>query len=163
MEGALQVDWKVFVGQLIDLAILFFVLKTFVFGPLSNMLKKRQEKIEEGINKSAEAEIKLKSLLETKQRMEVENEAKRKEIIAMAEEEAKKRLADALEKAEQEKALLLNKAEKEAAALIAQQQKEIEKKIVDNAFVLAEKLLQENIDEAKNKKITEEFLNKLSV
>lgn len=162
MEGGLQIDWKVFIGQLVNFAILFFVLKIFVYGPFLNMIKKRREKIEEGVNKSLEAESKLKSLLEVKQKMEAENEAKRKEIISAADEEAKKRLAAASEKAEQEKAAVLNKAEKEAASFKEKQREETEREVVDNAFALTEKLLQENINDAKNKKITEEFLGKIN-
>lgn len=161
MEGGLAIDWKVFIGQLVNFAILFFVLKIFVYGPFLNMIKKRKEKIEEGVNKSLEAETKLKSLLEVRQKMEVENEAKRKDIILSADEEAKKRLALAAEKAGAERAAILSKAEKEASALKAKQQEDTEKEIIDNAFALTEKLLQENINEAKNKKITEEFLSKI--
>jgi F-type H+-transporting ATPase subunit b len=160
MEG-LEIDWKVFIGQLINFAILFFLLKQFVYGPFMAMLKKRREKIEEGVNKSIEAEEKLAKLLDVKQKMEADNESRRKEIISGADEEAKKRLVVANEKAEQERATLLSKAEKEAIALKEKEKEQTRKATIDNAFALAEKLLAENIDQTKNKKITEEFLSKI--
>lgn len=160
MEG-LEIDWKVFIGQLINFAILFFLLKQFVYGPFMAMVKKRREKIEEGVNKSLEAEEKLAKLLDTKQKMEADNEAKRKEIIFEADEEAKKRIVTANEKAEQERSAILTKAEKEAVALKEKEKEQTRKETINNAFVLAEKLLSENIDQTKNKKITEDFLSKI--
>jgi F-type H+-transporting ATPase subunit b len=160
MEG-LEIDWKILIGQLINFAILFFLLKQFVYGPFMAMVKKRREKIEEGVNKSIEAEEKLAKLLDTKQKMEADNEAKRKEIISGADEEAKKRLVVANEKAEQERAVILSKAEKEASALKEKEKEQTRQETIDNAFALAEKLLAEKIDQTKNKKITEEFLSKI--
>jgi F-type H+-transporting ATPase subunit b len=160
---ALEIDWKIFIGQLINFAILFFLLKAFVYGPFLAMIKKRREKIEEGIEKSVAAEEKLKKLLETKQKMEADNEAEKKEIIFSANEEAKKRIASGIEKAEQERQAILLKAEKEAQEKKEKELEKTKKETIENAFVLAEILLKENIDETKNKKITEEFLSRLKL
>ena len=160
MEG-IEIDWKIFIGQLINFSILFFVLKTFVYKPFLATIKKRREKIEEGVNKSFEAEEKLQKLSEIKKKMEAENETQKREIIFAAEEEAKKRVSLAMEKSEQERATVLAKAEKEAEALKEREKEKIKKQIVENTFSLTEKLLKENIDDSKNKKITEEFLNKI--
>lgn len=160
MEG-IEIDWKIFIGQLINFSILFFVLKTFVYKPFLATIKKRREKIEEGVNKSFEAEEKLQKLSEIKKKMEAENEAQKREIIFAAEEEAKKRLFLATEKSEQERATVLAKAEKEAEDLKEREKEKTKKQIIENTFSLAEKLLKENIDDNKNKRITEEFLNKI--
>lgn len=160
MEG-LEINWMVFLGQLLNFAILFFLLKFFVYGPFLNMIKKRREKIEEGVNKSVEAEEKLRKLSEVKKNMEAENEKKKKEIILAADEEAKKRLIASTEKSEQERAAILLKAEKEAQSLKETEKENTRKETIDNAFALTEKLLKENIDGNKNKKITEEFLSKI--
>lgn len=160
MEG-IEIDWKIFIGQLINFSILFFVLKTFIYKPFLETVKKRREKIEEGVNKSFEAEEKLQKLSEIKKKMEAENETQKREIIFAAEEEAKKRVSLAMEKSEQERATVLAKAEKEAEAFKEREKEKIKKQIVENTFSLTEKLLKENIDDSKNKKITEEFLNKI--
>ena len=148
MEG-LEINWMVFIGQLINFAILFFVLKVFAYKPFLAMVNKRREKIAEGVNKSVEAEEKLAKLSSIKKNMEAENEAKKKEIILAADEEAKKRLSEALEKSEKERAAILLKAEKEAQSLKESEKEKTRKETVGNAFALAEKLLKENIDEKK--------------
>lgn len=159
--SALEIDWKVLVGQIVNFAILFFVLKVFVYKPFLNLLKTRRDKIEEGVNKSVEAEERLSKLGEMKRKMEEKNEEERKVVLVKAEEEAKKRLDESARKAEEEKDELLVKARKEAEDIKEKEREETKKKTIENAFALAEKLLKENVDEKKGKKVTEEFLNKL--
>ena len=63
--------------------------------------------------------------------------------------------------AEKEKEAILLKAQKDAQ-LFKESEKERSKKIlIENAFILTESILKENIDEEKNRKIVEEFLGKI--
>lgn len=161
--SSVEIDWKILVGQLVNFAILFFVLKTLIYKPFLNLLKTRREKIEEGINKSIEAEKELSKLGEMKVDLERINEEEKKKILIKAEEEAKKRLEEANKKAEDERSAILAKAQKDAESLKEAEKKETRKKTIDNAFQLTEKLLKENIDEKKGKQIAEDFLSKLKV
>jgi F-type H+-transporting ATPase subunit b len=158
-----EIDWKILVGQIINFAILFFVLKYFLYKPFLSLLEKRRKKIEEGIKMSNEAEENLKKVSEVKRKMELKNEEDRKAILIRAEQDAKKRLEEAMKAAEEDRAGLLAKAEKEAAALKEKEKENTKKAIVDNAFNLVEKLVKESMDDSKNKKISEEFLSKLKI
>ncbi len=158
-----EIDWKILVGQIINFAILFFVLKQFIYKPFLSLLRARREKIEEGVNKGTEAEEGLKNLQEIKRKMEDVNEEERKVIISKAAHEAKKMVEEAAKSAEEEKFALLARAEKEARTLKEKDQEKTKREIIDNTFTLTEKLLRENIDDEKNKKITEEFLKKLKI
>ena len=160
MSG-LEVDWKILVGQIVNFAILFFVLKFLLYKPFLSLLKIRREKIEEGINKSIQAEEKLGELREIKDKMEKENEEKKKEVLVRAQEEAKKRSEETAKKAEEEKEALLLKARKEAEAIKEKEAEATKKKTIENAFLLTEKLLKGSIDEKKGKEIANDFLSKL--
>ena len=46
----LGIDWKIFLAQLVNFGIVFFVLKKFAFSPIQKLLKERQSKIEKGLN-----------------------------------------------------------------------------------------------------------------
>lgn len=161
--SSVEIDWKILVGQIINFAILFFVLKTLIYKPFLNLLKTRREKIEEGINKSIEADKELSKIGEMKSDLERINEEEKKKILIKAEDEAKKRLEEANKKAEEERSAILAKAQKEAEVLKESEKEETKKKTIENAFNLTEKLLRENIDEKKGKQIAEDFLNKLKV
>ncbi|HOF44661.1 MAG TPA: F0F1 ATP synthase subunit B [Candidatus Pacearchaeota archaeon] len=162
MSG-LEINWKILLGQIVNFAILFFALKLFVYNPLLSLLKTRREKIEEGVNKSKQAEEKLGQIRDLKEKMERENEAKKKEILLKAQEEAKKRSEELVKKAEEEREALLLKAQKEAEAIKEREAEATKKKIIDNAFLLTEKLLKESIDATKGKEISEDFLSKIKV
>ncbi|MFA5013463.1 MAG: F0F1 ATP synthase subunit B [Candidatus Paceibacterota bacterium] len=157
----LAIDWKILIAQIINFAILFFLLKQFVFGPFLALMKKRREKIEEGIQKSDEAEEKLKKIMEVKERADRENEEKRKETLLRAGEESKEKIRLATEKADKEREAILIRAEKDARELKEREQEETQREMIENAFLLTEKLLKENVDENKNKQITEDFLKKI--
>lgn len=160
MSG-LEINWKILVGQIVNFAILFFILKLLIYKPFLNLLKTRREKIEEGINKSIEAEGKLGELRDLKDKMERENDEKKKEVLLKAQEEAKKRSEESARKAEEEKEALLLKAKKEAEEIKEKEKEATKKQTIENAFVLTEKLLKENIDPKKGKEISEDFLSKI--
>lgn len=161
--NSVEIDWKILVGQIINFAILFFVLKSFIYRPFINLMKTRREKIEEGINKSIEADERLNKIQELRQEMEKKTEEEKKKILSSAEAEAKKRAEESFKKAEEERASLLSKAEKEAEDLKEKESEKTKKETIDNAFALAEKILKENIDAKKGKGIADEFLKKLKV
>jgi len=159
--NSVEIDWKILVGQFVNFTILFFVLKALVYKPFLNLLKKRREKIEDGVSKSLEAEEKLVKLGELKSDLERKNAEEREKILLKTQEEAKKRLEDSILKAEEERQGILAKAKKEAEDLIEKEKELTKKKTIENAFSLAENLLKENIDDKKGKEIADNFLSKL--
>jgi len=161
--NSVEIDWKILVGQIVNFAILFFVLKALVYKPFLNLLKIRREKIEEGVSKSIQADEKLKQIDELKRVAEKESDEEKKKVLMKAEEDAKKRKEEIDKKAEEERQALLIKAKKEAEALKEKEIEKTKKEIIDNAFSLTEKLIKESVDETKNKKIVNDFLNKLEV
>lgn len=158
-----EIDWKILVGQIVNFAILFFVLKYFIYRPFLSLLERRRKRIEEGVRMSAEAEENLKKIAEAKRRMEEKNEEERKAILIKADQDAKKRVEEGMKEADKQKAALLEKAEKDALDLKAREVEKTRRQIVDNAFALTEKLLAENMSDAKNSKITEDFLINLKI
>jgi len=159
--NSVEIDWKILVGQFVNFTILFFVLKALVYKPFLNLLKKRREKIEDGVSKSLEAEEKLVKLGELKSDLERKNAEEREKILLKTQEEAKKRLEDSILKAEEERQGILAKAKKEAEDLIEKEKELTKKKTIENAFSLAENLLKENIDDKKGKEIADNFLSKI--
>ena len=141
MENALLeqlgINWKLFLSQAVNFFILLGVLTFFVYKPLINIIKKRQNTIKEGLQKAEEADIRLK---------EVDNIAKDKiksaeqesiDMIKKTEEKAKV-LADDLQKQTEEK-------QKKAMELIKQNalraQEEANKEILSKAGDLVKKAI----------------------
>ncbi|BFT95046.1 MAG: F0F1 ATP synthase subunit B [Minisyncoccus archaeiphilus] len=159
----MEVDFGVLIGQIINFAILFFVLSYFVHKPFLNLLKKRREVIEEGVRKAEEADKKLLDIEKMKDAAAKQSDSERKDILVRSESEAKNRAEVIIKSAETDRLAILEKAQKDSEALKEKSKEKTKEEIVNNAFDLAEKILKEKIDVEKNKKITAEFLSKVKI
>ncbi|MDD4409388.1 MAG: F0F1 ATP synthase subunit B [Candidatus Pacebacteria bacterium] len=159
----MEVDFGVLIGQIINFAILFFVLSYFVHKPFLNLLKKRRDLIESGVKKAEEAEKRILAIDKMKEDAARQNEGERKDILAKTEVEAKNRADEIVKSAETDRVTILEKAQKESDAFKEKAKEKLREGVVNNAFVLAEKLLKESVDTEKNKKITAEFLSKMKI
>jgi len=159
----MEVDFGVLIGQIINFAILFFVLSYFVHKPFLNLLKKRREVIEEGVRKAEEADKKLLDIEKMKDAAAKQSDSERKDILVRSESEAKNRAEVIIKSAETDRLAILEKAQKDSEALKEKSKEKTKDEIVNNAFDLAEKILKEKIDVEKNKKITAEFLSKVKI
>ena len=158
----LGINWKLFLSQSVNFFILLIVLRAFVYKPLLIVIKKRNDKIKEGLVKAEEADIRLK---------EVDNIAKDKLkqadqdsiiIIKKTEEKAKILDKEIQEKAEQ-KQKEINELLKQS---FAKQQEEAKEKILSEAGELIKRtiiktveLKPDAIDDALIKKAVTEVKN----
>lgn len=114
------VDWKLLLAQVVNFAILFFLLKKFAYGPVLAILRKRRDEIKKGIEMRAEAEKTLGEIEELKTKMVIEAQEEALALVKRAEETAGQRkeeiVSDALARGE----LLVSEAKRKA-------EKEVEK------------------------------------
>lgn len=150
ITSQLGIDWRMLLSQAVNFLLLLVILRIFVYKPVLNILKKRQEKIEEGIAKAEEADVRLKEVdnIAIKKVKEAENEAVG--IIKNTEEKAKALEADLLNKTKEKEAAEMQKLslnlerEKESA------RREMEKEAVEmvkKALVKTVELEPDKVDE----------------
>ncbi|MBU1032601.1 MAG: F0F1 ATP synthase subunit B [Patescibacteria group bacterium] len=116
--SSLGVDWQLFIAQLINFAIVIFVLWKWAYKPLMIKMDERSKKIEDGLQFSKEADERLKSAVEENER--IINEAKAQSHMFI--EEAR----DKAEKVRQDKIRLTNQ-DMERVIADAKQQIEVER------------------------------------
>ena len=153
-----HIDWKLIVAQLVNFAIILFVLKKFAYGPVMKLMNDRAKKIEKGLHdaeaagkKLTEIEKEEKDILQ-QARAEAQKIAEKSEnqavknaenIIALAEEQRKKMLQEAKEQLEVEKKKIVSEAKAEVGALIVQ---------------AAEKIIDEKMDSKRDKELIEKAI-----
>jgi F-type H+-transporting ATPase subunit b len=156
MEG-LGIDWKILLGQIVNFAILLWLLKRFVYKPFLAMLKKRQTQIEEGVKKTQEAEKSLEKIKTLADEVRRANEKRGKEIVAASEAKAQEKSKTILALADKEKTVLLDNArramEKERERMRETQQKET----IDLAFDIVKNTLKETMTKDQDKKMIEKL------
>jgi len=154
------IDWKLFVSQLINFLLVLTVLTFFVYKPVVKIIKKRNAKIKEGLDKAEEATVRLKEVDEIGKNKIKEAEGQSVEIIKATESRAK-----ILEKDLQEKIEKNNlKMQKELEESYKKQQEQMHDLVRANAVDLVKKtiiktveLKPEAIDEALIKQAAKEL------
>lgn len=103
------------VAQIVNFLIILFVLKRFMYKPVLDMLKKREDQIRNGLKSAEEGEKKL-----------TEAEEKERQILHKAQERADKILGDSKIEAQELKDEAVLTAKKEAEKIITQAKENIE-------------------------------------
>lgn len=128
-----NLDWKIIIAQLVNFAIVFFVLYKYALKPLSTLMSERKKTIEQGLmdarlsaqkieevstlyNKElAQAQIESQKLL---QEMKQEIETKREDLINKAHLEAEKIIKDGQISLENQKNKMIHEAKKEVGIIV---------------------------------------------
>ncbi|MEX0681331.1 MAG: F0F1 ATP synthase subunit B [Balneolales bacterium] len=161
-QGLLDVDFGLFFWVLITFLLFLFLLSKFAWKPILLALGER----EKAIKTSLEAAQKAKAEAE---QISIENEKALKEAGAVAQKIRKK----ALDEAESLRADRMEKAKKEAEKLMDQARSTIEQEkkqalielraeISKLAIHAASRILDEELDEKRNKKIVDQYIKELN-
>jgi F-type H+-transporting ATPase subunit b len=121
----LGIDWKLFLSQVVNFFILLTVLWLFVYKPLIKIIKERNRKIKEGLDKAEEADVRLK---------DIDNIGKEK--IKEAEQQSINIIKDTEQKAKVLDQQLQKKNEEKQALLQKEAQDQLKKQLEDNKKVV---------------------------
>ena len=152
--------WQIVVS-LLNLVILFLIVKKFLYKPIKKTLKDREEKLEE---KYTEADERLENAKIT--------EAELNEILSEADKAAEQIVSDATVVAERRKAEITREAQAEADNFVrvAHAEAELERKkaqgdiktqIVDVSLALSEKLIEREIKEEDHHNLIDSFISQI--
>jgi F-type H+-transporting ATPase subunit b len=144
--------------SIIAFALLFFLLKKFAFGPISNVLDKRAETIRESLEKAEQTQVDAERLLE-----------EYKVQMAEARGEAGKVIEQGRKVAESMKSEIIAQANKDAEAIVAKAHEamEAEKKaaiaelqasVADLSVAVAGKLIGEKLSADDHASLIEKYV-----
>ena len=160
--GTFGINWKIFLGQLINFGIVLFIFWRWFVKPIGKALRDRQERIEAGIKNAENLEQERKTFAEEKThelrkvRVEAETIIKNAESVAekiksetlsAASTQAEKMLEQTQAALEQEKQKMLQVVRGEAANLVA---------------AATGHILKEKIDPAKDRELIDEAITKVA-
>lgn len=151
--GLFGLNLKLFIAQLVNFAIVLFVLWKWVFGPVTKGLKARTEKIEQSLQ-TAESIEKDKTEFETWKASEIAQVRKEaSEIVNKAKEDAVVVKNDIAEQAKQEKQKILDQAQKEMGMEKEKVISEIKQEMAELVVAASEKIIRTKLDSAKDKEL----------
>lgn len=155
--GTFHIDWKIIIAQVINFAIVLFILQFLALKPLKKLMKERSERIEKGLSDASKNEEILKNTKKeydeviNKARIEAHNifqegkreaEEKKKTIVEEANKEVEQMISNGKKILEAEKIKMVEEAKGEIVALVVK---------------ATEKLLETNEDKSFDKKAFEQI------
>jgi F-type H+-transporting ATPase subunit b len=139
------INWKLLIAQLINFAVIFLILRAFVYKPVLNLLDKRRKKIEDGLAFAEKAKTELSSI-ETLKADEMQKAQKKgMEMVKEAEGTATKVRDEIVKSGESEKEKIMATGK----ALIAEHKMRMEKGVYEQAVTLVEMSLSKVLGKTK--------------
>lgn len=150
--------WSIF-EAVVNIIILFVLLRIFLFKPINKMKAERTRTIQDNLDSAEKAKAEAEEL-----RQQYEDS------ISEAKEKANEIIVKAHEDAEAERSAIIKKSQDEADKIIADADKAIENErkrvlrqaqseIADLAIEAASKIIGENVDDEKNRRLVDRFLS----
>ncbi|MBQ7291090.1 MAG: F0F1 ATP synthase subunit B [Clostridia bacterium] len=152
--------WQMLIS-LCNLLIIFLIVKKFLFGPIKNVMSKRQSEIDEHYKTAEAAEA---DAMRAKEEFEYK--------LTTADKEAASILKEATVRADRRGEKIIEEAKEKADVIVrgAQAEAELERKkategikqeIVDVSTCLSEKILEREIKQADHKKLIDSFISEI--
>lgn len=154
-------EWTTFISQLLSTAVLFFVVRHFLFKPVSQMINARKEKVEsdflEAKTKSDEAKL-LRKEYENKIE-KAKNEAR--EIVALAKQREDKIKQEVLEEAKVEAENLFLKAKSNIEREKEKTLSSLKNEIVELAMMAAVTAIDKDLNEDTHQEMISNFIHEV--
>ena len=148
--GALGIDAKALVIQLVTFLLAFLVLKKWAFGPILKIMDERRKTIEAGVE-LGEKMKKDQAAMETKVAETLADaRSQADEIVAGAEETSRQTIREAEGKAAEKAATIVKEGEERAAAEMVRARKKLEGEVVALISDATEAIIGEKVDATKD-------------
>lgn len=152
--------WQIIIS-LLNLLILFMLVKKFLYKPVSRVLQERQDEIDESYK---EAETAKEEALENKTAWEDKLKGAKAEaeyILKNAKENASQRSDKLILEAKEEAEGILRRAKENAELEKKKAEEEIKREIADVSVLLAEKMLEREINEKDHHATINSFIERI--
>lgn len=148
--------------QAFNFLVLLWLLKRYLYGPITEMLDKRTNQIENDLNEAKrerEEAIELKQKYQNKLR---EGRLKAQDMVDEAEIRGKKRAREIIEKAEEESERVRDRKLAEVAQAKKEAANELRNQVATISLLAAGKLIEEKLDDKKHEELIIKYIDSLN-
>lgn len=150
------VDPFLLVAQIVNFLIILYVLRRFLYKPVFEMLKKREDTIKSGLEKSEEAQRILEQTLEEEKTILKRAQSQSNKLI----EDAKNQAQEILKQSEENSKKQAQSLIKDAQEQIHKETKNAQEQLTHHVSELAVQFLQKAVQDLFGDKEQEEILAK---
>jgi F-type H+-transporting ATPase subunit b len=159
--GTLGVNWKLFLAQLVNFAVVLFVFWKWVVKPLGKTLTDRQNKIESGLKNATHMEEEKQKFDEWKvmEMQKVRGEAEK--MLKMATETADKVKQEMVTNAQEQSTKMIEQAKAAIEQEKTQMLKEVRTNVADLVILASEKILRSKLDTKKDHELVRDSVKEI--
>ena len=156
MSG-LGIDFQEIILHIINVVVLFIVLRIFLYKPVSRFMKRRSDGIAQQIDDAAKKQAEAEQLRARYDEMVKNARGLAGELIAKSKETADEQARQIIEEAEKNAGLILEKSKSDIAYLQAQAKENMRDEITQMAIDIAERVLRREITAEDNMETINRF------
>ncbi|MGL5898864.1 MAG: F0F1 ATP synthase subunit B [Lactobacillaceae bacterium] len=146
---------------LVTLIVMIFLIGKYAYGPVNKILEDRRKKINDDLD-SAQNKRKIAEKLVNQRQKEIDTSHDEvSAIIAKAKKDAEKQRIKIIEQAHQDAAAVEERSKNDLSQQKAQMMGQVKDNLVDISTKMAEQILQDQVDQEKQKQSIDDFLKKL--
>ena len=160
--GILSFNTGFAIWVLISMLVFLYIMGKYAVPPIMQALNDREQRIKESLESAEKAIAKAERISEDNKKALKEAEVRAQKIRKEAIEEAELLRAERIEKAKKDASKLLEDARKTIEQEKKQALSELREEVAELAVKSASMILEEELDEGKNKKLVDNFIGDLS-
>ncbi|MGM0410067.1 MAG: F0F1 ATP synthase subunit B [Bacillota bacterium] len=147
--------------EVINFFVLLWLLKRYLYTPLTDMLDKRKNKIESDLQEAKDKKKEAQELKEKYEKQLSEARSEAQEIVEEAEERAKEKANKIVEEAREDAQRIKERNEAEIEQAKEEAVAELKEEVSSISLMAASKFLREQLDEEKHKKLINQYIENL--
>ncbi|WP_130805733.1 F0F1 ATP synthase subunit B [Senegalia massiliensis] len=150
-----------FTLQLLATLVLFLVLRHFLWDTVKEFLNKRQESVQNDLDRAEKEKVEAMKLKEEYQAKIEDAKGEGKEIIESSRKKAEDIKEDIVNNAKKESNDMINRAKKEIEREQRQARMELKNEVVELAMLAASKVIDKNLDKEAHAGMIDKFIDEV--
>jgi len=159
--GLLAIDPYVLGLQIIAFVILFLLLRRYLFGPLLQVMREREQQISEALDAGERARQELARIDEQRDRVLAEAREQGRERVRQSVREAEEARERILKEARQDAEHLRQRAREAVALEREEAMLELRRRMVDLVLLAASRAVLQRLDERQHRQAVEDVIAEL--
>ncbi len=156
--GVLSPDLTIVILTYVTFFILLAILYKFAWRPILSLLDQRENTIRQSLDDAKKAREELEQVKASTERLIAEADEKAKMVVERSRKAAVEAARTIEHKAQEEAQIMLNNASQEMKAMVQKARMSLRQESAGWAVDLAQKLLEDNLDPAKQQKLVDHFI-----
>lgn len=157
----LEIEPGLMIWTIVTFVVLLVVLRAVAWKPLLAMLAEREQRIQESLDQAERAKADAQTAVEENRQAMAKARVDAQETVARGREAAERLAQDVRQRAEVQAEQMIEQASRTIQQEKDQAISELRRQVADLAIQAAGKVLDENLDDARNRKLVDEYIDRI--